>query len=117
VSKALSTVNQRRIPGFHWPLFLVALVICSLTLSLATRFCNQVVSSTHVAKAMERRALDPKRQHLNRDSMRWAPPVAHIAYLAPVAVPLHVDATEPPAPQEAFSETLYDRPPPSATSL
>jgi hypothetical protein len=49
---------------------LIALVVCLLTLSLATRFCNQVASQVHIAKALDRRGVELMRQRVTRNKMR-----------------------------------------------
>jgi hypothetical protein len=95
-----------------WSSALIAVVICSLTLSLATRFCNLVSSSVHTAKAVDRQSVDPRRQHLNRDASRWFPPVVGATFLERIAVPLQIEPADPLLPTDTFYETLYNRPPP-----
>jgi hypothetical protein len=95
----------------------IALVICSLTLSLATRFCIQATSEVHVSKAVERRSIEPKRQHLNRDASRWVVSAANANFLEPVVLYVRAVPAESPLPNHVFDESLYNRPPPFGLSL
>lgn len=90
----------------------IAVLICGLTLSLATRFCFQVTSQAHLAKSIERRSIEPKRQHLNRDSARWAAPVADATFLEPVILHLPAVPAQTRPANQVFDESLYNRPPP-----
>ncbi|HYA24504.1 MAG TPA: hypothetical protein VEF05_10110 [Terriglobales bacterium] len=90
----------------------IALLICSLTLSLATRFCFQVTSQAHTSKSVERRSVEPKRQRLNRDAARWAASVAPSTFLSPDALYARVAPAETPRPNHIIDESLYNRPPP-----
>ena len=97
----------------RWRQAVIPLVICSLTISLATRFCVQVTSSVHVSKTIERRSVEPKRQHLNRDAMQWATPVAISTFLTPVTLYTRVAPAGTAIPSHTLDESLYNRPPPS----
>lgn len=108
-----STVNKSRIVGLGWPGLLVALIICSLTFTLATRFCHEVASPHHVAKTLERRSVDTKRQNLNRDAIHWVPPLPHAALFEPVVLDSHVVSNDIQPARNFFEQSLYTRPPPS----
>lgn len=95
----------------------VALLICSLTLSLATRFCFRATSQVHTSKSIERRSVEPKRQHLSRDASRWVASVAPSTLLRPVTLYARVVPPETPLPNHIFGESLYNRPPPFGLSL
>jgi len=90
----------------------VTLLICSLTLSLATRFCFQVTSQVHTGKSIERRSVEPKRQHCNRDASRWATSVTPSTFLRQVTLYAPMEPAEIPLPNHAFDKSLYNRPPP-----
>jgi hypothetical protein len=90
----------------------IAVAICSLTVSLATRFYTPFSSSIHSARAVERRAAQPTRQHLDRDATNWTAPVATFTLLEPVKVLGCVTATESVLPNQVFDESLCNRPPP-----
>lgn len=93
-----------------WRIFVVVIAMLSLTVSLATRTFRlsssdkvQVTSSTSQAV----------RQHLDRDAVRWNPPVqVHFALQAPTYYPRFAPAG-PPLPTVLFDESFTNRPPPS----
>ena len=96
---------------------MVLVVVCCLTLSLATRFCAPLTSSTHVAKSIERRTIEPKRQHLSKNAIERSAITATTAFLQPVSVERRVVPTQPSLPNHISDESLYNRPPPSAILL
>lgn len=112
MSVALSTWNNR-IRGHYWLCAFVAVVVCSLTLSLATRFCNHIAPSTHIAKALERRSVQPQRQHLNRDATRWVVSTADSAFFGLVTLDSRVVSAEILPTKDPFGEAFSIRPPPS----
>jgi hypothetical protein len=95
----------------------IALLICCLSLSLATRFCSPITAQSHLAKSIERRSIDPKRQHVDRDTSRWVASLATITSLEPVMLYLPAVPAETPLPHQVFDESLYNRPPPFRRSL
>ncbi|HXZ32344.1 MAG TPA: hypothetical protein VEH30_08685 [Terriglobales bacterium] len=113
----LSALKERCDNGPAWPRVLIVVVICSLTLSVTTRFSNVISSPTHTAKMVDGRSVEPKRQHLNRDAIRWLPPVVSSTVLVCVRLHPPIEPTGPSLPKDTFYETLYNRPPPSAISL
>jgi hypothetical protein len=96
---------------------LVAVVICSLTLSLATRFSAQAASQVHTVKSVDRRTVEPKRQNLHRHLSGWNVPLAATAFWKPVMLHLHVAQVESGFPSLLCDRSLYDRPPPSSLVL
>jgi len=100
-----------------WISVFVPVVICCLTLSLATRFCAPLTSSTHVAKSIERRTVEPKRQHLSKNAIERSATIAATAFLQPISMELRVVATEPFLPNHISDQSLYNRPPPVAILL
>ena len=88
----------------------VALAILSLTVSLATRtFGVNIPNSISVHEA----SAQGTRQHMDRDSVGWVPPVPVLTALqAPTFYP-HVAPAGPPLPSLFLEESLYNRPPPS----
>jgi len=113
----MADLRDRKTGGYAWPGAIIALLICALTVSLATRFCSQVPAQVHTSKSVERRSVEPKRQHLNRDAMRWVASVATSAFLEPVTLYSRVAPAETPLPSHVFDESLYNRPPPSELFL
>jgi hypothetical protein len=105
-------LRDRRTGGYAWPGAVIALLICALTVSLATRFCVPVSSDAHISKSVERRSVDPKPQHINRAAIRWVASVTTVAPLDPVTLYSHAAAAEHPLPSHVFDQSLYNRPPP-----
>ena len=90
----------------------IVLAICSLTISLATRFTvigAEVQKSTTVKSELP----DAKRQHLLANTFQWSAPTSHFTmFQPPRSSVLAISVVIPSAPQS--SETwLYDRPPPA----
>lgn len=100
-----------------WIGVLIPVVICCLILSLATRFCVPLAASTHVAKSLERRTVEPKRQHLSKNAVERSATIAATAFLEPVLVQARVVPTKPFLPNHISDESLYNRPPPTSILL
>lgn len=93
----------------HWCWTVIVLAIVGLTASLATRtFRLKILSGVSAYSA----ASDGMRQHLDRDAIRWLPPVSICIQLeAPRFYPRLAPAA-PILPGLIFEESLYVRPPP-----
>jgi hypothetical protein len=90
----------------------IVLAICSLAISVATRFT--VVSPAAQKPSTAKSELpDAKRQHLRANAMQWTAPTVRLAlYQPPRSSVLIVSAVIPST--NLTSETwLYNRPPPS----
>jgi hypothetical protein len=99
--------NHQRL---RWHVFVIALAICGLTVSLATRTFRLTFPQTPTAQSKVAQAT---RQHLDRDASTWVPPVPILTALqAPVFYP-RVAPAGPPIPSVLFDESLSNRPPPS----
>jgi hypothetical protein len=109
VRKIVSTLKYG---GQRWSRLPIAVVICSLTFSLATRFCNQITSPLHIVNSVERRSVEPKRQHVHRDAIRRVAAMADPAFLDTVRLYPRVTSTKMPPLREYFDKSLYKRPPP-----
>ena len=104
--------------GRGWHIVVLAVLVGTLGLSVATRFWAPPPSQSHSASSLERRSFEPKRQHVETDTGQWIaltpalqvtePAVADEAQSLPVDLFL---------PKHVFTESLYDRPPPSAVIL
>jgi len=93
-----------------WRLALVSFVMFSLVLTLATRTFPGTTSHSIAGQSTSPQAM---RQHMDRDAVRWAVPVAKIvASQAPTFYP-RVAPAGPPLPTFLLEENLYNRPPPS----
>jgi hypothetical protein len=111
-----------RADGRGWRAVLIVVAICSLTLSLATRFSVTVgsqvpaiKSQTPAIKSLDSRSGEPHRQRLDRDSTRFAAPVASCTGLEPAALYLHAVLSEPIRSNDILSLIFYNRPPPPSS--
>ena len=101
----------------RWQGVLIFTLICSLTFSLATRFCALHVSQSYSTTSTDRRSVEPKLQHFDRDAFQWITPAATFRVIATTAVETCLVPAGPMLPQHVFSECLYNRPPPSSGFL
>jgi len=107
----MSRVGER-----GWRGALIVIAICSLTFSLATRFWI-TPSPSHTTKSADRRSVDPKRQHLVRDATRWVAPSATFSSVETAPIETCLAPAGPLLPKHVFSDSLYNRPPPSSEVL
>jgi hypothetical protein len=95
------------VPRWGWAL--VGLVLFSLVISLATRTFHDTSSCSATVQSNTPQAI---RQHMDRDAVRWAVPVAKmVVSLVPTFYP-RVAPTGPPLATLLLDEKLYYRPPP-----
>ena len=93
---------------------LIAIAIFSLTFSVATRFCLLTTSHGQTSKSIDRRSSEPTRQHLDGDGSRWVAPVACIKIVVRTTIEARLTPSGFLLPRHVFSDSLYNRPPPSA---
>jgi hypothetical protein len=113
----MQTLKYRRFGEHRWASVLIGLVICSLMLSLATRFCATAISQVSTVKSIQSRSVEPSRRHLDRDAIQWVPPVAHPVFLQRVEPSLRDVSAESLPPNQLFDESLYNRPPPPSAFI
>jgi len=113
----MELLRHFRLGESGWRRLLIVAAICSLTFSLATRFCVQADSPTHTAKSLDRRSVEPKRQHLDRDASQWVAPNIAFDIIEPAATEVILTSTEPIVPVHIFTSSLYNRPPPASDFL
>jgi len=98
--------NQRS----RWCWLVIVLAIVALSCSLATRTFRLSASqniSVHSA------ASQGMRQHLDRDAVRWIPPVRTLISLESPTFYPRVAPAGPPLPVLLLDSPLYNRPPPA----
>lgn len=112
----LSHFEDRRRHG--WCAVVVLVAVCSLIVSVATRYSSTGDPSSTTVKAFRTHALpEAKRQRLAKDAADWMPPVICFSLLqSPPSYP-RIAPAGPPLPERLFEESLYNRPPPSYESL
>jgi hypothetical protein len=93
-----------------WCLVLIVVAIAGLSCSLVTRTFRLTTSNGITVHSGEAQGM---RQHLDRDAVRWVPPVPTLVGLqAPTFYP-RIAPAGPPVPGLVLEEPLYNRPPPS----
>jgi hypothetical protein len=112
-------LKNRRVGERRWHNVLIGVAIFSLTFSLATRFCIQTASRPRTANSVERRSLEPGRQHLDKDPSGWVPPSRDFCVIEPPAAASEADlpSAELILTTHVFSVSLYKRPPPLSRFL
>src|ERR1700693_594710 len=106
-------LGNRKVDARGWRSALIVIAICSLTVSVATRFWASSSSQSQTVKSVDHQPVDPKRQHLNKDAARWVSPSTTFSIIAPAPVETSLVPAVPLLPKHVFSDTLYNRPPPS----
>ena len=106
--------RNRKIDGRGWRSALIVIAICSLTVTVATRFWASSTSQSQTVKSVEHQSVDPKRQHLNKDAARCVSPSTNLSVIAPVTIEIRIAPAVPLLPKHVFSDSLYNRPPPSS---
>jgi len=106
----------------RWCAFFVLLAVCSLTVSLATRYSSSdaswlghsfSTSTTVPTTSIQKPSIEPGRQRLLNKAAAWNPPFdSSASLLAPVFYP-RIAPTGLPAITLLLAESLYNRPPPS----
>src|SRR5580692_10346402 len=108
VEKAGKTeIAVRAVPW--WRLAFFCVVMFSLVLTLATRTFRGTTSHSLEVQSNSPQAM---RQHMDRDSVRWAAPVAKVTVLLAMFYP-RVAPAGPPIATLLIEENLYNRPPPA----
>jgi hypothetical protein len=103
--------NRSGLMGAHtrWRVFVIVLAICGLTVSLATRTFRLRVSPSVTVASGDAQGM---RQHLDRDAVRWVPPVPTFTALQLPTFYPYVAPAGPPLANVLFDKSLYNRPPP-----
>jgi hypothetical protein len=109
MAKAGTTgAGLRSVPWWRWAF--VGVVMFSLVITLATRTFHVTVPHSTTVQSNSPQAM---RQHMDRDAVRWAAPVAKIT-VAPVPTFYpRVAPAGPPVPTFLIEENVYNRPPPA----
>jgi hypothetical protein len=104
-----ATENQR--PAWH--ALVVLLLVCGLTVSIATKTVHVVPSFTKAFSAPFH-SPQAKRQPLEIAELEWTPPVSEvIAFFEASSFYPRVSPAGPPVAGLVLAESLFNRPPPS----
>ena len=96
----------------------VLLAVCSIAVSVATRYCSPQYSSitrTHVVH--KHCSSEPGRQRLTKSTANWLPPVGQTAILQSPTVYTPLSSVGPSATTRFLDQSLANRPPPSSDLL
>src|ERR1700746_2938690 len=98
-----------------WLAVVVLAAVCSLTISLATRYSYSAgISSLNVESAHAHPSPDSKGQRLTKNGAAWVAPVfGHLALRAPSFYSF-ITRPEAPAPNFLLEENFFTRPPPQS---
>jgi hypothetical protein len=97
-------------PESRWRWVLVSVVMFCLVVTLATRTFHD---TTSLSTTVQSSSLQAMRQHMDRDAVRFAAPIAKVTVAqAPTFYP-RVAPAGPPLPTLLLEENLYNRPPPA----
>src|ERR1700757_5531230 len=91
----------------------VFLVVTSLAVSVATRYCSPQSASYSARTLHKHSSPEQARQRLTNTAVNWMPEMVQSSVLlAPSASP-RIAPAGPPIPSVLFETSLYNRPPPS----
>ena len=97
---------------------MVLLAVCSLTVSLASRYSFPVDSSSPAVKSIKvHRSPDTQRQRLDKKAANWVPPVFCLTDLEAPSFYPRIAPTWLPVMSLLLGNDLFNRPPPAFTSL
>jgi hypothetical protein len=86
------------------------MLLLSLTVSLATRTFRIKIPHSITVQSNSALAI---RQHMDRDAVRWIPPIPVLFALEAPSFYPHVAPAGPLLPVLLFDKSLYNRPPPT----
>ena len=114
----LSLTNRRNGRCARWCAFVVLMAVCSLAVSVATRYSSPETAPASTVKASRcYSSQEHGRQRLTKDAANWVPPVI-VAWLLqePASYP-QITVETPAVANPSFASVLYYRPPPFADFL
>jgi hypothetical protein len=92
---------------------LVFFLVCSLAVSVATRYTSQSSSASSNTIVHKHSSPETSRQRLTKEVADWFPPLISAEALeAPASYP-RIAPAGPPMPGTFFETNLYNRPPPA----
>lgn len=102
----------------RWCALVVLLAICSLTLSVATRYSSTERSSNSSTAVLQKHfSREPGRQRLDKNAANWIPPVIVSEVLQSPTPYTRVAPIGFVVAQVFFPSSLFYRPPPSLKSI
>jgi hypothetical protein len=100
-----------------WCAVVVVLAVCSLTVSVTTRYCSPGGSISVATTLHNFASIEHGRQRLLKYAPLWGPPVVRCAMFGgPISSP-HLAPASPPILDAICDKCLYNRPPPASELL
>ena len=94
---------------------LVLLAVCSIAVSVATRYCSPQYSSLTRTNVVHKHcSSEPGRQRLTKSTANWLPPVAQAEIFQSPTDYSPLSAAGPSAITRFLDQSLANRPPPSS---
>jgi hypothetical protein len=96
----------------------VLAAVCSLTVSVATRYSSPLDASSPTMRTLQTHTTgDAKGQRLAKNAANWMPPLVCFDILRSPSFYPRIVPEGPRAPKLLLEENLYNRPPPSSKLL
>jgi hypothetical protein len=109
----LRLTNLNRSRGGRWCSVIVLLAVCSLTASVATRYCHYPSNDASATQTIQKLAPTHSQcQRLLKNAAVWLPPVVSSYVLEAPRSYRPIASAGPPIPSLFFEDGLYNRPPP-----
>jgi len=97
---------------------MVLAIVCSLTVSLVTRYSTAWNASSSTVKTVRTNSNEEtKRQRLAKDAADWIAPAIYFAGLRPPVFYPRISAARPSIAKLLLDDGLYNRPPPLSELL
>jgi hypothetical protein len=97
---------------------MVLAIVCSLTVSLVTRYSTAWNASSSTVKTVRTHSNgEPKRQRLAKDAADWVAPAIYFVGLRPPIFYPRISAARPSIARLLLDDDLYNRPPPFSELL
>jgi hypothetical protein len=101
-----------------WCAFIVLLAVCSITVSVATRYCSTESSSAYTVNTLHKHSSrETSRQRLTKEAISWIPRLICSAVLQARPSYPRITPVDHPVLVANFDKSLYNRPPPRAKFL
>ncbi|MFZ0276441.1 MAG: hypothetical protein WA254_05635 [Candidatus Sulfotelmatobacter sp.] len=96
-----------------WCAVVVLAAVCSLTVSVATRYSSSWDVSVPTVKTVQAHTTPEARQRLDKDAANWVPPLVCFDALRSPSSYRQTAPAEPHTQNVLLEESLFNRPPPS----
>ena len=111
--RMLQLTNPGKASRKRWCTAIVLVVVCALTVSVATRYTQtQGAAYATVTVAQKHHSVTPGRQRLLNNAATWMPPVVEVAIFHVPACHSDIAPSDSPISSVLLERNLYNRPPP-----